>query len=137
MKDIAYAIPFSNERMMVTTVIRINESTLRVFTKGAAEYTLRSCFYYYDENGKIRTFQERQRRRLVHDIVIEKIAKSGDKPLALCYRDIPEDKFQKIKEKNNGLITEEDLMKAFETHMVLLALVGVKDDLRDDIKEVV
>ncbi len=136
---IVTAIPFTSVRMMVTTVVKHpdQEGMLRVYTKGAPEYALKCCVYYFDEKGKKRTFQERQRRRIVHDFVIEKIAKTGNKPLAICYKDIKAEDYQKMLKKYNGLKTESDKMKAFESQMCLLALVGIKDELRDDIKEVV
>ena len=61
----------------------------------------------------------------------------GDKPLALCYKDIKPEDYQKLLKKYNGLKTEKDQRRAFESQMILVALVGVKDELRDDIKEVV
>ncbi len=91
-------IPFSPFRMMATTVViqEDEQSTVRVFTKGAPELLVPKCTSCFDENGELRELTEAQREALLRDVCVQQIAKEGDKPLAFAYKDIDIKDFAKL-----------------------------------------
>ena len=123
--------PFDSKRKRMTTFIKNNNfpTGFRLFSKGGGENALVFCKFYLDPNTG--------EKKLLDDIVsmqikqnIEEFNKDKLRSLYIAYKDITEQEYENCeKEKNNKLIDQFDL--------IFLAVFGIKDSLRDGVKEAV
>ncbi len=76
--------------MKVTSVIKhpTIPKTIRIYIKGAPEVILSECKTLFNKEGKISRISEHDKRILLHDYVIEGIAKKGYKPIAMAFKDM-------------------------------------------------
>ena len=117
-------IPFDSNKKRMTTYIKEDDNTYRLFTKGGAENIKHYCKYYINSKTG-------EKMELTADILKnleEKIEKSNNNMLRtiyICYKDIKEKDFNNINEE----IDTNDL--------VLLALFGIRDSIRKGVKEAV
>ena len=125
-------LPFDSKRKRMTTFIKSDKfpKGYRLFTKGGAENVKNICKYYLDpETGKQCPLGDQQ-LIFIKD-KIEQFNKQMLRSLYVCYKDISEEDYNNSEQVNqNGLaIDQEDL--------VFLAVVGIRDSLRNGVKEAV
>ena len=116
--------PFDSNKKRMTTYVKENDTTYRLYTKGGAENIKKYCKYYIDsETG--------ERIKLDSDILenlekkIEKCNNDMLRTIYICYKDIREKDFYGINEE----IDTNDL--------TLLAILGIRDTNRKGVKEAV
>ena len=124
--------PFDSKRKRMTTFVCSKDfkTGYRLFTKGGAENIKIYCSKYLDpESGEIKSMD---------DIILSKINRSIEefnknklRSLYVAYKDITKDEYDKCEEPNSNdkLIDQYDL--------IFLAIFGIKDSLRDGVKEAV
>ena len=124
--------PFDSKRKRMTTFIKNKEfnTGYRLFSKGGAENIILYCTKYLDPNtGEIKPINDVILSRFKESI--EEFNKNKLRSLYVAYKDITEEEYNKCEEANsNGkLIDQFDL--------IFLAVFGIKDSLRDGVKEAV
>ena len=121
-------IPFDSKRKRMTTFINssnFNGTQYRLFTKGGAENVQRICRFYIDpETGEKKQMGD-QELTFVKD-KIEDFNKQMLRSLYVCYKDISQQDFE------NTENTEVD-----QTDLVFLGVMGIRDSLRNGVKEAV
>jgi Ca2+ transporting ATPase len=124
--------PFDSKRKRMTTFIKNNEfpTGFRLFSKGGGENARVFCHYYLDPTtGEKKQMDDSISMQIKQSI--EEFNKDKLRSLYIAYKDITEDEYENCEKlgKNNKLIDEYDL--------VFLAVFGIKDSLRDGVKEAV
>ncbi|HOB16614.1 MAG TPA: calcium-translocating P-type ATPase, SERCA-type [Defluviitoga sp.] len=111
-------LPFDSDRKLMTTVHK-NENLLISITKGALEYLISKCTHI-DENGTIRPITLDDLKDI--DRANEELAKNGMRVLAITYKLIDTDDFDK---------------GALENNLVFFGLIGMIDPPRPEAKEAI
>ena len=124
--------PFDSKRKRMTTFIKNNEfpTGFRLFSKGGGENARVFCHYYLDPTtGEKKQMDDSISMQIKQSI--EEFNKDKLRSLYIAYKDITEDEYENCEKlgKNNKLIDEYDL--------VFLAVFGIRDSLRDGVKEAV
>ena len=124
--------PFDSKRKRMTTFIKNNEfpTGFRLFSKGGGENARVFCHYYLDPTtGEKKQMDDSISMQIKQSI--EEFNKDKLRSLYIAYKDITEDEYENCEKlgKHNKLIDEYDL--------VFLAVFGIKDSLRDGVKEAV
>ncbi|KAF7723237.1 hypothetical protein EC973_002175 [Apophysomyces ossiformis] len=122
--------PFNSIVKSMTTIVSINDgnanspekSQYRVHSKGAAETMIRNCTHYINSEGKVERLDDESRRRF--DAIISEYAEKALRPLAIAYRDVDDEGYDRF-----------DLDNAPLHDLVLLAIVGIQDQLRPGVIE--
>ena len=125
--------PFDSKRKRMTTYINSSNfkgSQYRLFTKGGAENVKTFCKYYLDPNTGEKRNIEDQQINFISD-QIEQFNKDMLRSLYVCYKDISEDEFNNSENPNsNGQFVD-------QYDLVFVAVVGIRDSLRNGVKEAV
>ena len=124
--------PFDSKRKRMTTFVMNSEfpKGCRLFSKGGAENVSLFCSSYLDpDTGNINTLDSVTLTRIKNSI--EEFNKNKLRSLYIAYKDIDINEFNDCEKMNaeNKLIDQYDL--------VFLAVFGIKDSLRDGVKEAV
>ena len=112
--------PFSSDRKKMATVWEDDYGKLLLFVKGAPDFTINACTSFIDENGAVSPMTDLFRDKVSQNV--DEFADSSLRTLLLCYREvktIPKD------------------WNEIEKDLTMVALVGIKDPLRDGIVEAV
>ena len=124
--------PFDSKRKRMTTYINSPkfETGYRLFTKGGAENVKSICKYYIDpENGTKHEMDEAQQSFIQNKI--EQFNKQMLRSLYVCYKDISKEEYDNCDIPNaNGLYVDQE-------NLVFVAVVGIRDSLRNGVKEAV
>ena len=124
--------PFDSKRKRMTTFIK-NDSfptNFRLFSKGGAENATKYCSRYLDpETGEIKVLDDVNRKFI--DDTIEEFNKDKLRSLYVCYNDINENDFTNCDQPNS----EGKLIDQYNN--IFLTVFGIKDSLRDGVKEAV
>ena len=124
--------PFDSKRKRMTTFIKHQDfpTGYRLFSKGGGENARVFCKFYLDPNTG--------EKKILDDVIsmqikvsIEEFNKDKLRSLYVAYKDINEEEYQNCEQvgKDDKLIDQNDL--------VFLAVFGIKDSLRDGVKEAV
>jgi magnesium-transporting ATPase (P-type) len=131
------SIPFSSTRKRRTVAYKLpNENTVRVVVKGAPEYIVNQCENQLDSNLDNIPLASHDIDRILDETVTEAIAKNGMKSIAIAYKDVDADEFQQLKSQNNNFESEET-RGVLEEGLTLVAIAGLTDPLRKDIKKTI
>lgn len=119
-------IPFSSKSKRMTTVYEYVPGKFRIYSKGASEIMLQICNNVLIKENEIVQLTQEDKTKIL-DSVIENYARKALRTITLGYREI-----------NNGELDvincpEEEL----ESYFTLIAIAGVMDPLRPEIKEAV
>ena len=123
-------IAFDSKRKCMTTLIKhdIFPTGYRLYTKGGAEKVNIICKSYLDpETGEEKPISDRE-RNFINDY-IKQFNRQMMRSLYLCYKDISEDDFENI-----DIIDEIDID---QSDCVFIGVVGIRDSLRNGVKEAV
>lgn len=110
-----HEIPFDSDRKMMTTVHR-KESTFVSYTKGAPDVVLSRCSRYVSASGEVREMTEEDREQILQ--ANQQMAQDGLRVLAVAYRNVEEGRYENL-----------------EQDMTFLALIGMIDPPRPEVKE--
>ena len=124
--------PFDSEKKRMTTFIQNSEfpTGYRLFTKGGGDFALKYCKYYIDPDtgdeeeidGKVYNYLKKE---------INKCNKNRLRSLYIAYKDITEEEYNNPEKKNSqGKLID-------QTDLVFLCIFGIRDSLRDGVKEAV
>ena len=116
--------PFDSNKKRMTTYVKENDNTYRLYTKGGAENIKKFCKYYIDsETGEKMKLNSEIIKKLEEKI--EKCNNDMLRTIYICYKDIKEKDFNIINEENDT------------NDLILLAIFGIRDTIRKGVKEAV
>ncbi|KAF2957419.1 ATPase [Thermotoga sp. Ku-13t] len=110
-----HEIPFDSDRKMMTTVHR-KENTFVSYTKGAPDVVLSRCSRYVSSSGEIRELTEKDREQILQ--ANQQMAQDGLRVLAVAYKNVEEGRYENL-----------------EQDMIFLALIGMIDPPRPEVKK--
>ncbi len=116
-----FEIPFDSTRKRMTTVHSSPDSGYRSVTKGAFDFMLDRCSYYY-RDGKQYPMTSRDRKKLVS--VNNSMTEKALRVIAVAYKNLPES-FNNIKKD------------ALEEELTFIGLIGMIDPPREEVREAV
>ena len=119
-------IPFDSNKKRMTTFVKENENSYRLYTKGGSENIGNFCKYYINsQTGKKELLTEEILNNL--EKKIEKCNNNMLRTLYICYKDITKEEYE-----NQNLYDDLD-----KTDLILLAVFGIRDTIRKGVKEAV
>ncbi len=124
--------PFDSKRKRMTTFVKNSEfpKGYRLFSKGGAEKATTYCKSYLDpKTGNIEPLKD-ENLTFITD-TIEDFNKDKLRSLYICYKDITQEEYDNCEkfDANGNLIDQKDL--------VFVGVFGIRDSLRDGVKEAV
>lgn len=124
-------IPFRSERKKMTTLHR-KKSKQVVYSKGSVEEILKQCSYIEDR-GKILPLSAERRQQVLK--AGKEMSDQALRVLATCYREETDGSDFASIQKN--VRTEQEWSRRLEKDMVFTGMVGLKDPVREGVKEAV
>ena len=126
-------IPFDSKLKRMSTFVssEIFPTGYRLFSKGAAEQVRTVCKNYLDPiTGEIKPIGNKERQFISEKII--KFNKQMLRSLYICYKDITEEEYEKceIYKNSEGLSID-------QYGCIFLACVGIRDSLRNGVKNAV
>ena len=123
---------FNSKRKKMSTILLNTNSPSghRIYTKGAAEIIINSCSHIQTSRG-IEAFTDVKKSKVLEEV--KSFNLQALRTIALAYRDLKKDEFGRTHEEK----TDEGKYLVEESNLVFLGLVGIRDTLRDNVKEAV
>lgn len=146
-ESIVQIIPFESSRKWSGVVVKCRSdssdttSKYRLFIKGAAEMVSRACTDKYTENDDIVEIDKEKRSAIEKEIV--ELADDALRAISLAHKDFnldnwPPKEFVDPENEHEALATKLiDPKNPVLNGMVLDAIVGIQDPLRDNVKDAV
>lgn len=125
-------IPFSSERKKMTTLHR-RKSKQVVYSKGSVEEILKQCSYIEDR-GKILPLSAERRQQVIK--AAKEMSDQALRVLATCYRE-EADGSDLASISSKGIQTEQEWNRRLERDMIFTGMTGLKDPVREGVKEAV
>ena len=124
--------PFDSKKKRMTTFVKNSEfpTGYRLLTKGGGENARLFCKYYMDpDTGEKKPLDDSISMQIKQSI--EEFNKDKLRSLYIAYKDISQNEYDNCEQvdKDNKLIDQDNL--------IFLAVFGIKDSLRDGVKEAV
>ena len=122
--------PFDSKKKRMTTFVKHSGFGYRLFSKGGGENARVFCKYYMDpDTGEKKKLDDSISTKIKQSI--EDFNKDKLRSLYIAYKDINQNQFENCEkpDSNGKLIDQDDL--------IFLAVFGIKDSLRDGVKEAV
>ena len=124
--------PFDSKKKRMTTFVKNSAfpTGYRLFSKGGGENARVFCRYYLDPNtGEKKSLDDSISMKI--KVTIEEFNKDKLRSLYIAYKDISQNEYDNCEkvDQNNKLIDQDNL--------IFLAVFGIKDSLRDGVKEAV
>ncbi|XP_013915809.1 PREDICTED: plasma membrane calcium-transporting ATPase 4-like isoform X4 [Thamnophis sirtalis] len=116
---------FNSSRKSMSTVLKNQDGSFRMYSKGASEIILRKCTKLLDKNGEIRLFKVKDRDEMVKK-VIEPMACQGLRTICLAYRDFPA-----------GVEPDWDAENEILSDLTCITVVGIEDPVRPEVPEAI
>ena len=123
-------LPFDSSKKRSSILIKNSgfPTGYRLFTKGASENVIMYSDKYLDcENGEIKEINNNIKKYISHKI--EKLNRKMIRSLYVCYKDITKEEF------NNGFEIGEKGLLIDQYELVFIGIFGLKDSLRQEVKE--
>lgn len=137
---VLYQIHFTSDRKRMTTVAKINDRTVTL-VKGAPEVILAECQKYLATDGTVRDLTESARANLHAQLA----AAAGDAMRTLAFAQVVLTMDSSINSESIHLLRQEAARSAqdanapfrdpIEPGLIFTGFVGIRDPLRDDVKE--
>ena len=124
--------PFDSQRKRMTTFVISTDfpTKYRLFTKGGGENSVIYCKNYLDpDSGTVKKLDDRIATQIKESI--ENFNKNKLRSLYIAYKDINKEEYEKCDNPNR----EGKLIDQY--NLTFLAVFGIKDSLRDGVKEAV
>ncbi|XP_068108977.1 plasma membrane calcium-transporting ATPase 2 isoform X7 [Hyperolius riggenbachi] len=116
---------FNSVRKSMSTVVKLEDGSFRMYSKGASEIVLKKCSTILDGAGEPRLFRPRDRDEMVKK-VIEPMACDGLRTICVAYRDFPASP-EPDWEKENDIVTD----------LTGICVVGIEDPVRPEVPEAI
>jgi len=110
--------------------------TVRIYVKGAPEIVIDQCRNHYDAAGNKVPLAENEKLDLLQKMHDDMTSKSF-RAMAFSYSDMSLNDFQNLQATMQGEIDSEEEIRALEQDQTFLAMVSLKDPVRDNIKKVI
>jgi Ca2+ transporting ATPase len=132
-----FGIPFSSKRKRMTTVTQspLNKDNYIVLSKGASEIILELSNKYVAEGGVLKDLDAKKTNE-IHEKVISNFANQAYRTLSIAYKEVSKEDFDSIM-KDYTKDDEEKVEQFLESDLILLAIVGIQDPLREGIPEAI
>ncbi|XP_044136441.1 plasma membrane calcium-transporting ATPase 1 isoform X2 [Bufo gargarizans] len=117
---------FNSVRKSMSTVLKNNDGSYRMFSKGASEIVLKKCFKIMSASGEAKVFRPRDRDDMAKS-VIEPMASEGLRTICLAYRDFPAGEPEPDWENENDILSG----------LTCLAVVGIEDPVRPEVPDAI
>jgi P-type Ca2+ transporter type 2C len=134
--NIIHVYPFDSARKCMATVVRLSDSTYRVYVKGASEILLEKCTRIIEDATKpIKCTELTKEKRAILATIVENYARKSLRTISVVFRDVqywPPPGATTSKDDPKEVIFEDLLQK-----MVFLGVVGIQDPLRPGVQEAV
>ncbi|XP_067932437.1 plasma membrane calcium-transporting ATPase 2-like [Watersipora subatra] len=126
---------FNSVRKCMSTVIKLENGTYRVFTKGASEVILRKCDFVLKSSNGAEPFPIADQEEFVANI-IEPMAMEGLRTLSLAYKDyVPSNPAaNEIQLPKDGEINWED-ENCVVGGLTFIAICGIEDPVRPEVPD--
>ncbi|XP_041417609.1 plasma membrane calcium-transporting ATPase 2 isoform X6 [Xenopus laevis] len=116
---------FNSVRKSMSTVVKLDDGSFRMYSKGASEIILKKCSRILNEAGEPRIFRPRDRDDMVKS-VIEPMACDGLRTICIAYRDFPMSP-EPDWDNENDIVTD----------LTCIAVVGIEDPVRPEVPEAI
>lgn len=128
------AIPFDTnlKRSIVAVAHPLIEHTVRVYVKGAPETVIENCVAYFDQTGNKLPFDQQARNYSLDEIMRDQMTKKGFRAIAFSFKDYSVDDFAGLTDFHSAATIRE-----LESGQTFIGMVGMKDPLRDRVKQVI
>ena len=124
--------PFDSSKKRMSTYIKNKDlpTGYRLFTKGGGENAITYCNRYIDrDTGKVNEMNDEVRSFIFNNV--NNMNKAMMRTLYLCYNDITEQEYENINlADENGLLSD-------QKNLIFIGIFGLRDSLRDGVKEAV
>ncbi|KAI3636129.1 hypothetical protein MIR68_005481 [Amoeboaphelidium protococcarum] len=145
-KSVFQVYPFSSERKSMSTVVKINDDTVRFYVKGASEIVLKyaSQIMVLEDNAsvqyKVVPFTDSLRAQMLGKI--SSFADESLRTILVAFKDMPMSEYIEIVgAKNVGkevpAEAAEQLEEMCHHDLAVILLVGIEDPLREGVPEAV
>ncbi|XP_075040057.1 plasma membrane calcium-transporting ATPase 2 isoform X16 [Mixophyes fleayi] len=116
---------FNSVRKSMSTVVKLQDGSFRMYSKGASEIVLKKCSKILTEAGDPRIFKPRDREEMVKK-VIEPMACDGLRTICIAYRDFSQNP-EPDWDNENDIVTD----------LTCIAVVGIEDPVRPEVPEAI
>ncbi|XP_075429899.1 plasma membrane calcium-transporting ATPase 2 isoform X5 [Ascaphus truei] len=116
---------FNSVRKSMSTVVKLEDGSYRMYTKGASEIVLKKCSRILNDAGEPRIFKPKDRDEMVKK-VIEPMACDGLRTICIAFRDFdmsPEPDW----DNENDIVMD----------LTCLSVVGIQDPVRPEVPEAI
>ena len=129
-------IPFDSGRKCMGIVIALPNGRARLYVKGASEIMLAKCTQVLRDPARDMSLAPLtdENREMIENL-IEEYATHSLRTIGLVYRDF--DRWPPSRARRADGEADEVVFEDFFKHMVFVSLVGIKDPLRDGVREAV
>ena len=124
-------ISFDSKRKCMSTLIKhdIFPTGYRLYTKGGAELVNSLCKNYLDpDTGEVKPITDNE-RNFISDY-IKQFNRQMMRSLYICYKDITEDEYENLELGEDDIIIDQE-------DLVFIGVVGIRDSIRNGVKEAV
>jgi magnesium-transporting ATPase (P-type) len=133
-------IAFSSKRKKMSTILKWEQfpTGYRIFLKGASEIVLNACDYYVNDNNRKVELDDLNRERF--NLQIKEFASESLRTICICYKDLTQRELRDWNEKTTILLSnnaKKEVHKIEEDGMTLIGIVGVRDILKEGVKDAV
>lgn len=94
--NILQQIPFNSSRKRACSVLKNpkDSNKVKIFVKGAPEIVIEYCDKYFNENGLAVELEEKDKQRILREIVTNTFAKKAYRTLLIAYAEITKDEYE-------------------------------------------
>lgn len=130
-------LAFSSKRKKMSTVLFSHSfpSFYRIFLKGASEIVLNNCDYYLNFQNKKLKITEEYRDEL--KAKIKTYADQALRTICIAYKDIEKEDAKNFDYKITYEDPKREVYPLEEDNMILIAVIGIRDILKDGVKDAV
>ena len=121
--------PFSSHKKRMSVIVKDDEQQWTLYHKGAGEIVLENCTAYLDSDGSVKPMTHEKKQELLN--TIKTFASQALRCVAMSHRP----NIDKL--VNPTTVTAEECTDICEKEMILDALVGIVDPLRQDVVDAV
>ncbi|KDP21394.1 hypothetical protein JCGZ_21865 [Jatropha curcas] len=118
----------SEKKRSGVSIRKLEDNTIHVHWKGAAEMILAMCSDYYESSGMVKSMDEGERSKI--ERIIQGMAASSLRCIAFAHKKITGEEMKDEKDENSRQRVKED-------GLILVGIIGLKDPCRPGAKKAV
>ena len=143
-------VPFNSKlkRSIIAVKHPSLEDTVRIYVKGAPEIVVSACRNTYDKEDAVTPEGEKYQRALkvpmsddakdkIFEYMNKEMTKHALRTIAFSYTDMNTSAFEAVMREMRGEIDSNEEISKLEQDLTFLALIGLKDPCREQIKETI